>query len=398
MVVVVVIIVVVSWVGRAREFNGGDLLRLGGRDRRSGHGGRRVVIMVLVLLAVLVHHGASIWVHHARVSAIGEWLMRAHGRALGLAVGSRNKTRALLATPRISDALMRRIDRLFDNGRTRRNGTAAETLTVGLVETTSSSTKIEKSTGEKENSSTTNSDTSDSSGRKGLLSASASTVTVIGILVVLAWGRCRSRVTVLLWPFVTRSQLVVDILCVVEKTLQCFVLGRVNNAHHVVVNTWSRSSAIEDERVGIVDANSESRSILCNSLDLLSSTWETLAVVVDILVGNTWVIVVSSDDPMVSGVESPFDDIANISLELSRCELVSRLSHVSINVCMLCVTVQRTAPTLIVWVFSAAEEVPEAVSSAVAVGSSVVDWAQTVARAAVRAINDLDTIVSTVAG
>jgi hypothetical protein len=225
MVVVVVIIVVVSWVGRAREFNGGDLLRLGGRDRRSGHGRRRVVIMVLVLLAVLVHHGASIWVHHARVSAIGEWLMRAHGRALGLAVGSRNKTRALLATPRISDALMRRIDRLFDNGRTRRNGTAAETLAVGLVETTSSSTKIEKSTGEKENSSTTNSDTSDSSGRKGLLSASASTVTVIGILVVLAWGRCRSRVTVLLWPFVTRSQLVVDILCVVEKTLQCFVLG-----------------------------------------------------------------------------------------------------------------------------------------------------------------------------
>jgi hypothetical protein len=111
--------------------------------------------------------------------------------------------------------------------------------------------------------------------------------------------------------------------------------------------------------------------IVGNSLDLLSSARESLAVVADILVGNAWVIVVSSDDPMVSGVESPFDDIANISLDLRRCELVTRLSHISINVYMAYLTVQLTAPTLIVWVFSAAVEVPEAVSSAVAVGSSV---------------------------
>jgi hypothetical protein len=89
--------------------------------------------------------------------------VRADGRALSVAVGSRNKTRALLATPGISDALVRRVDGVFDNGRTRRNGAAAETLAVGLVEATSSSAEVEKSTGEKKNSSTTNGDTSNSS-------------------------------------------------------------------------------------------------------------------------------------------------------------------------------------------------------------------------------------------
>jgi hypothetical protein len=147
--VIVVIVVVIAWVGRAREFNGGDLLRLGRRDRRSGHGRRRIVIVVLVLLAVVVHHWASIWVHHARVSTVGERLMRAHRRALSLAVGSRNKTRALLATPRISDALVRRVDGVFDDGRARRDGTAAEALAVGLVESTSSSAKVKKSTSKK---------------------------------------------------------------------------------------------------------------------------------------------------------------------------------------------------------------------------------------------------------
>lgn len=43
-------------------------------------------------------------------------------------------------------------------------------------------------------------------------------------------------------------------------------------------------------------------------------------------------IVVSSDDPVVSGVKSPFNYITNISLQFRRCELVSRLFSISINV------------------------------------------------------------------
>jgi hypothetical protein len=86
----VVIVVVVSGVGRARKFNRGDLLRLGRRNRRSGHRRWRVVVtngelanandiakrggnlLVLVLLTVLVHHWGPIRVHHARVSTVGE--------------------------------------------------------------------------------------------------------------------------------------------------------------------------------------------------------------------------------------------------------------------------------------------------------------------------------------
>jgi hypothetical protein len=61
-----------SGVRRAREFNGGDLLGLGCSGRRSSHGRWRIVFVVLVLLAILIHHGRSILVHHARVSTVGE--------------------------------------------------------------------------------------------------------------------------------------------------------------------------------------------------------------------------------------------------------------------------------------------------------------------------------------
>ncbi|KAI6757124.1 hypothetical protein HG531_002949 [Fusarium graminearum] len=75
----------------------------------------------------------------------------------------------------------------------------------GLVESTSSSAKVEKSTGEKKDGSTTDGDASNSSGRKGLLSTTTAAVTVVGILIILAWGCGRRRITVLLWPFIARS-------------------------------------------------------------------------------------------------------------------------------------------------------------------------------------------------
>jgi hypothetical protein len=92
--------------------------------------------------------------------------VRADGRALSVTVGSRNKTGALLSGPRVSDTLLRRVDGAFDNGRARRNSTVAETLAVRLVKSTSSSAEVKKSTGEKEHSSTTNSDTGNGSSRK----------------------------------------------------------------------------------------------------------------------------------------------------------------------------------------------------------------------------------------
>ena len=130
--------------------------------------------------------------------------MRADRRTLTVTVGSCNETGALLSGPRVSDTLLRRVDGVLDNGRTRRNRTVAETLAVGLVKSTSSTAEVKESTGEQENSSTTNSDTGNGSSRKRLLSASVITVRV-GAIIVFARGCGRSRIVLLLWPFVSRS-------------------------------------------------------------------------------------------------------------------------------------------------------------------------------------------------
>jgi hypothetical protein len=57
----------------------------------------------------------------------------------------------------------------------------------------------------------------------------------------------------------------------------------------------------------------------------LHLTGETFAVQIDIFIGNARVIIVSSDDPMVTGIEAPFDNITDISLDLGGSELMTRL-------------------------------------------------------------------------
>jgi hypothetical protein len=114
--------------------------------------------------------------------------VRAERRAL--AVRSSHKPRALLSSPGIGDTWVRRV-RVLDNWRGRRN-TVAETLAIGLVEATSSSTEVEKSTSEEKNSSTTDGNTSNGSSRERLLAASAALV----IFITVVGGRfrcCASR-------------------------------------------------------------------------------------------------------------------------------------------------------------------------------------------------------------
>jgi hypothetical protein len=57
----------------------------------------------------------------------------------------------------------------------------------------------------------------------------------------------------------------------------------------------------------------------------LHLTGEAFAVQIDIFIRNARVVIVSSDDPMVTGIEAPFDNIADISLDLCGSELVTRL-------------------------------------------------------------------------
>lgn len=54
-------------------------------------------------------------------------------------------------------------------------------------------------------------------------------------------------------------------------------------------------------------------------------TGETFAVQIDIFIRNARMVIVSSDDPMVTGIEAPFDNVTDISLDLSGSELVTRL-------------------------------------------------------------------------
>jgi hypothetical protein len=70
--------------------------------------------------------------------------------------------------------------------------------------------------------------------------------------------------------------------------------------------------------------------IIGDCLHRLLATGKALAVYTNIFVRDTRVIEVSPDNPVIRRIESPFNYVSNISLDLVRCELVSGLKLLSV--------------------------------------------------------------------
>lgn len=69
--------------------------------------------------------------------------------------------------------------------------------------------------------------------------------------------------------------------------------------------------------------------IVGDCLYALCTARETASVCANILIGNTRIVEVATDDPVLDWVELELEDITNFGRSFSRCELVARLSKLS---------------------------------------------------------------------